>query len=146
VEELLVACARRGRLISRDDLEEIVARNDKRRFVIREGRIRANQGHSIEVNLGIEPLEPPEFLYHGTAERALDSIRRGGLVRMKRHHVHLSSDYATAHRVGSRHGKPVVLRVRAAEMHADGREFYLSENGVWLTDAVPPEYLEKVGV
>src|SRR5262249_23108483 len=103
--------------------------------------IRANQGHSIQVDLGYEPREPPEILYHGTATRFLKSIQRAGLNKGKRHHVHLSSAAATAARVGSRHGKPIELRVLSGQMHADGHLFYLSENGVWLTDRVPPGYI-----
>ena len=102
---------------------------------------RANQGHSVEVDLQLEAREPPESLYHGTVERFLPSIWEEGLVRGERHHVHLSKDTETARRVGARRGKPVILVVDAGGMHRDGFPFFLSANGVWLTDAVPPGYL-----
>jgi putative RNA 2'-phosphotransferase len=143
VEELLSAAARHGTTISRELLDEVVWTNDKQRFAFSpDGRsIRANQGHSVEVDLALEPREPPEWLYHGTVERFLDSIRREGLVRGQRHHVHLSPDRETAARVGARRGKPVILEVDSAAMHRAGHQFFRSENGVWLANAVPPEYL-----
>jgi putative RNA 2'-phosphotransferase len=143
VDELLRACAARSFSISREELEEVVERNDKRRFSFDETgeRIRANQGHSVDVDLGLEPVEPPPELFHGTGAGSVDSIMRAGLERRGRHHVHLSPDVETAERVGRRHGRPVVLRVAAARMAADGHRFYVTANGVWLTDAVPPEYL-----
>ncbi len=106
-------------------------------------RIRANQGHSVEVDLQLEEREPPEFLYHGTVERFLPSILEEGLIRGKRHHVHLSKDVETARKVGSRRGKPVILQVDAGRMHWDGYKFLLSANGVWLTDSVAPAYLTR---
>lgn len=144
VDVLLAALARHGRALSRDELATIVATNDKQRFAFDETgeRIRASQGHSVAVNLGYAPAQPPETLYHGTVAPALDAIRRDGLRAMSRHHVHLSGDHATAVKVGARRGKPVVLRVRAGTMHAAGFEFFLSANGVWLTREVPPEYLD----
>ena len=147
VDELLAACRRHNRPITRDQLKEVVATNDKRRFSFSPDglRIRANQGHSVSVDLGLEPIEPPELLYHGTVDRFLDSIRRAGLVRGNRQHVHLSGDQATARRVGQRRGKPVVLVIEAGRMHREGRPFYRSANGVWLTDSVPPEYLRFPG-
>lgn len=146
VDELLAACAARGRRISRADLEYVVANNDKRRFAFDDdrARIRASQGHSVEVDLGYEPADPPALLYHGTAERFLVSIMRGGLVRGSRHHVHLSPDPATAREVGTRHGRPLVLEVRSGDMARAGVTFYLAANGVWLTDRVPPEYLREL--
>ena len=146
VEELLDACARKGFHVSREELEEVVARNDKRRFSFDEagGRIRANQGHSVEVDLQLERREPPPVLYHGTGERSAEAIAAGGLLRMGRHHVHLSPDAETARRVGARHGRPVVFVVDAARMAAVGHEFYLSANGVWLADSVPAEYLRRL--
>lgn len=143
VDNLLEACRRHGHPISRDELEDVVATNEKKRFSFSDDgrRIRANQGHSVPVELGLEPVEPPELLYHGTVARFLDSIRQEGLTRGKRHHVHLSPDEATARRVGQRRGRPVILVVESGRMHRDGREFLLSANGVWLTDWVPPEYL-----
>jgi putative RNA 2'-phosphotransferase len=143
VDALLNALKQKGKIVSREKLEAVVSQNDKRRFsfdATRE-RIRANQGHSTSVDLELEPMEPPETLYHGTASANLTAILETGLVRMKRHHVHLSHDTETAHRVGSRHGKPVVLRVRARAMRDAGFVFYRSENGVWLADSVPAEYL-----
>ena len=143
VEELLAAAARHGQPITRPQVEEVVATNDKRRFSLSpDGRlIRANQGHSVEVDLGLVPVEPPEVLYHGTVEQFLASIRRQGLVRGKRQHVHLSADRDTAARVGQRRGRPVLLVVDSGRMHRAGHAFYRSENGVWLTEAVPVEYL-----
>jgi putative RNA 2'-phosphotransferase len=144
VDELLAAASHHGQPISREQLKEVVATNDKNRFSFSpDGRlIRANQGHSVEVDLGLEPVEPPELLYHGTVDRFLDSIREKGLIRGNRHHVHLSADRETAARVGQRRGRPVVLVVEAGRMHNDGHVFYRSENGVWLMDAVPAEYLQ----
>ena len=138
VEDLLRAGG-----ITREELEEVVARNDKQRFSFDESgaRIRANQGHSVEVDLGLEPVEPPAVLFHGTGSKSVDGILRDGLERRGRHHVHLSPDVETATRVGARHGRPVVLEVDAAAMAADGHDFFVTANGVWLTDAVPPRYL-----
>ncbi len=146
VSELIRLAGEHGRELSESHLREVVETNDKRRFSLSAdgSRIRARQGHSIRVDLGLEPVTPPAVLYHGTATRFLDSILRRGLVKGKRHHVHLSADEATARAVGRRHGQPVVLRVDAGGMHGAGHAFYLSENGVWLTDHVPVEYLESV--
>jgi putative RNA 2'-phosphotransferase len=147
VDELLAAAARHGHRFTRQLLEDVVATNDKKRFAFSPDGllIRANQGHSVEVDLGLVPVEPPELLYHGTVERFLDSIREKGLVRGMRHHVHLSADRETAGRVGQRRGRPLVLVVEAAFMHRDGHRFYRSENGVWLTETVPPAYLRFPG-
>jgi len=130
-------------LLNMIDLEEIVATNNKNRFEFNEGKIkiRARQGHSINVDLGLEPKVPPCFLYHGTATRFVDSIKKKGLIKGSRQHVHLSSDHETAVKVGGRHGKVVVLTVKAQDMSEKGFVFYLSNNGVWLTDHVPFEYL-----
>jgi putative RNA 2'-phosphotransferase len=143
VEVLLAALKRRGRRIDRVRLDFVVEHNNKKRFEYDESgtRIRASQGHSVPVELGYEPTVPPETLYHGTATRSLDSIFAEGLVPGSRHHVHLSMDVETATKVGSRHGKPAVLLVAAARMHADGHAFFRSTNGVWLTEHVAPEYL-----
>ena len=143
VERLIEASSRRGFDFTREELQNVVDGNDKKRFSLSEDGlwIRANQGHSIEVELGYAPTAPPEFLFHGTAERFLTSIRQQGLIRGKRHHVHLSADVDTAMKVGRRHGKPVALRIKADRMYRDGLVFYLSANGVWLTDRVPVEYL-----
>lgn len=147
VGELLAACARRGFPLTREELDEVVARNDKRRFSFDETgeRVRANQGHSVEVDLQLEARTPPPVLYHGTAERAVgDILAAGGLRKMRRHHVHLSADAETARRVGARHGRPVVFAVDAARMAAAGHDFYVSANGVWLTDCVPAEHLTRL--
>jgi putative RNA 2'-phosphotransferase len=143
VEELLSACAAHEFALSADELREVVARNDKQRYSFDESgtRIRANQGHTVEVDLGLEPAEPPAALFHGTASRSVDAILRDGLEPRGRHHVHLSPDMETASRVGARHGRPVVLEVDATAMAADGHVFFVTANGVWLTDAVPPRYL-----
>jgi putative RNA 2'-phosphotransferase len=143
VSDLLNALERKGFTLSRAELEEVVAQNDKQRFSFDQSgqHIRANQGHSIAVDLGLTPLEPPEVLYHGTTQAALSSILEIGLQRMSRHHVHLSPDTQTALRVGSRRGKPVLLEVMALKMHRQGVVFFCSDNGVWLTDAVPTEFL-----
>jgi putative RNA 2'-phosphotransferase len=145
VEDLLAACAQHGRAISREQLDAVVRTNDKQRFAFSADgtRIRANQGHSLQVDLGLVPVEPPELLYHGTVSRFLESIRRDGLVKGKRHHVHLSPDVGAATKVGQRRGRPVVLVIEAGRMFRDGHKFYQSENGVWLTDAVPPEYIRE---
>ena len=128
---------------TRAELERVVATNDKRRFAFDDTgtRIRASQGHSVSVDLGYAPEKPPPALFHGTAERNLPAIEAGGLRPGRRHAVHLSPDEVTAHRVGSRHGRAVVLRVDAEGMARDGAVFTRSANGVWLVDAVPPRYL-----
>jgi len=141
VEELI---AKSDIRFTKEDLFEIVATSDKQRFALNEDRtkIRANQGHSIEVDLGLPPAVPPDLLYHGTAADTVDVIRKDGIQRMSRQYVHLSTVKDTAVQVGGRHGKPVILTVRAGEMHADGLQFYLSENKVWLTDYVPAKYID----
>jgi putative RNA 2'-phosphotransferase len=146
VDDLLAACARNHVPISRAELDEVVARNDKQRFAFDASgtMIRANQGHSIEVDLGLDPAEPPPVLYHGTGERSAGAIMRSGLLPMRRQHVHLSIGIETATRVGARHGRPVVFAVDAANMHRSGHRFYRAENGVWLIDHVPPEYLQRL--
>ena len=141
ISELLVACQRSGRNLSYKQLLDIVESSDKQRFVVRNGLIRANQGHSVNVSLNLKASTPPDTLFHGTTRKALDSIKVSGLDKMNRRHVHLSLDIDTALKVGRRRGKPIVLIVAAAKMHEEGFPFYLSENGVWLTDAVPWEYL-----
>ena len=143
VEELLAGCGRAGHAITPDQLREIVRTSDKQRFALSDDgrRIRANQGHSVDVDLGYEPATPPEVLYHGTADRFLDSIRAQGLIKGSRHHVHLSERLETAEAVGRRHGRLAVLRVRSGDMHRAGVPFYKTPNGVWLTDSVPTDYL-----
>jgi putative RNA 2'-phosphotransferase len=143
VDALLAGLAARGTAISRADLERIVAADSKQRYAYSDDgtRIRASQGHSVDVDLGYQPAVPPVLLYHGTAARNLESILATGLDRRERHHVHLSATVATARQVGGRHGRPVVLHVDAARMHADGFAFFVTANGVWLVERVPPIYL-----
>jgi putative RNA 2'-phosphotransferase len=144
VDDLLAACRAHGRSIDRAQLDEIVATSDKKRFAYSDDgvRIRANQGHSVDVDLGYEPATPPETLYHGTPAQFVEAIRREGLRKMKRHHVHLSEDAAMTMSVAARRGKPMLLTIRAGQMSRDGIEFFRSTNNVWLTDAVPPQYIE----
>lgn len=132
-----------GHKVERVDVERVVAENDKKRFTISEDgrRIRAAQGHSVEVDLGLEPKTPPDVLFHGTASASLDSIFATGLHPARRRQVHLSSDEATALKVGGRHGKAVILKVDCAGMATDGYVFYQADNGVWLTDEVPSRFL-----
>ena len=144
VDELLQAVNAQGVILSRDQLQHIVATSDKKRFALSEDglRIRANQGHSVEVDLQYPPQPPPEFLYHGTATRFLDSIREQGLQRMGRHDVHLSAETKATLQVGGRHGKPTLLTIRAGDMHRAGFVFRCSANGVWLVSHVPPEFIQ----
>lgn len=143
VDDLLAAAARARVPLDEPTLRRVVEENDKRRFALSDDgtRIRASQGHSVDVELGLKPVEPPAVLFHGTATRFLDSIRERGLLPGTRQHVHLSADEATAVNVGARHGRPAVLRVNAARMDAAGLLFFRSANGVWLCDSVPAEYL-----
>jgi putative RNA 2'-phosphotransferase len=143
VDALLAALRAHGTPLSRAELHEIVASSDKQRFALSAdgARVRASQGHSVAVDLGLPPREPPAVLYHGTVADALPGIRAAGLVRGARHHVHLSSDVDTARTVGGRRGAPVILGVCAGAMHAAGRAFYRSDNGVWLTEHVPPAFV-----
>lgn len=144
VDEFIVKAGAHGKLYSRTLIERIVRDNDKQRFKLSDDglRIRANQGHSIDIDLALQPIEPPATLYHGTATRFAGSIRKTGLDKRSRQHVHLSLDRDTAVKVGSRHGKPLVLHVRAGAMHAQGLAFYRADNGVWLTDAVAPQFID----
>jgi uncharacterized protein (TIGR02452 family) len=143
VDALLTAAAAHGVSLTRDELREIVAASDKQRFALSPdgARIRANQGHSVQVDLQLPPCEPPALLYHGTVEAALPGIREEGLLRGARHHVHLSADVKTATKVGQRRGAPVILTIRAADMYAAGHVFYRSENDVWLVDQVPARFI-----
>lgn len=145
VDDLLAAARKSGFPISYDELAKVVENDDKRRFSFDEAGdlIRANQGHSVEVDLLLEKRQPPEVLYHGTVERFLPEILTEGLNRGRRHHVHLSKDVETARKVGARRGQPIILEVATGRMHRDGHTFFLSANGVWLTDAVPPSYLTR---
>lgn len=146
VERLLAACQKARFPISLMELEEVVATNDKQRFSFSEdkSKIRANQGHSTEVDLELSPAVPPAVLYHGTGAGSVAAIREEGLKKGRRHHVHLSVDTETAQRVGARHGRPHVFMVDAAQLHADGAVFYVSDNGVWLTESVPAPYLRDL--
>ncbi len=145
VDELLAAAQRSHHGMTRQELQVVVTTSDKQRFAFNDdhSRIRANQGHSIPVDLQLPVMVPPDVLYHGTTERFIASILHDGLRPQQRHHVHLSAETKTAVSVGGRHGKPVVLRVDAARMQADGHVFRRSENGVWLAEHVPPNYLGR---
>jgi putative RNA 2'-phosphotransferase len=145
IAALLSACVSHGFRITREELDHVVTTNDKQRFAVEGTRIRASQGHSVPVDLGLPPAEPPAYLYHGTVARHLDAIRAEGLRPMNRHDVHLSPDRDTATRVGARRGRPVVLTVDSGAMHRDGHVFRVSANGVWLTPSVPPRYLRLPG-
>jgi putative RNA 2'-phosphotransferase len=143
LDELIERARTHGMLLTREIIVEVVRTSDKQRFALDEARerIRANQGHSVEVDLGLELVEPPLVLFHGTSKASVASIREAGLHAGRRQHVHLSPDQETARKVGSRHGAPVVLRIDAAAMHAAGHPFFRSTNGVWLTDSVPTEFI-----
>lgn len=143
VDELTAGVRATGRAIDREILHTLVREDSKRRYALSEdgARIRANQGHSVAVDLGLAPVVPPDLLYHGTVNAALASIAATGLERRSRRHVHLSPDVQTARAVGGRRGASVVLPVRAAALQARGHAFYRSANGVWLTDAVPPGFI-----
>lgn len=143
VDQLLAASSKVHFAISRDELEYVVTNNDKQRFAFDESgkKIRASQGHSIEIDLQLEPQIPPEILYHGTAQKSIQSVLQTGLKPMSRHAVHLSVDKQTAMQVGARHGAPVMLKILAGDMARAGHWFYCSANGVWLVDAVPVKWL-----
>lgn len=143
VDELLAAAAGHGFPVTRAELDEAVRTNDKQRFSLDATgtKIKANQGHSTDVELHLTPAAPPAVLYHGTADRNRDSILQQGLLKGRRHHVHLSKDIDTARTVGTRHGRPLVFAVDAERMAADRHGFWVSENGVWLAATVPPQYL-----
>lgn len=145
VDDLLAASDKAGFKITYDELIECVETNDKKRFSFDDtgDLIRANQGHSVEVDLQLEETVPPEILYHGTVERFLTPIMAEGLKKGKRHHVHLSKDTETARKVGARRGKPIILIVDAGRMHRAGHKFFLSTNGVWLTDYVPRPFFTR---
>ncbi|MFN8510772.1 MAG: RNA 2'-phosphotransferase [Deinococcaceae bacterium] len=147
VDDLLSALRKAGFLIDRATLKRVVLNNDKQRFSFDENelRIRANQGHSVQVDLELQPTRPPEVLYHGTPKSSVPSILVEGLKPMNRHHVHLSHDRETAQKVGARRGKPEVLEIKAQSMFSLGYPFYISANGVWLTPHVPPEFIRRNG-
>lgn len=143
VAAILDAFRRSGKEVSEEILKEVVAQNDKQRFEFSDDglRIRARQGHSVEVELGYEPAVPPEVLYHGTATRNLESIFEQGLRKGRRHHVHLSTNRETMLQVAMRHGKPTLLAIQSEQMHLSGHEFFVTGNNVWLTEHVPPEFI-----
>lgn len=145
VEELRERSAKKKVYFSLEELDEVVETNNKKRFAFNEDKtkIRASQGHSINIDLALEALQPPDFLYHGTAEANISSILEKGIEKRSRQHVHLSTDKETATKVGMRHGKPIILTIRTGKMYEDGIAFYLSANGVWLTEFVDPKYISK---
>lgn len=147
VTDLLRGLAKAGHPLTRTELEQLVQDNDKKRFALSgDGqRIRASQGHSVAVDLGLQPAQPPRILYHGTVAKFLGSILTQGLRPKERHHVHLSADRNTAFKVGSRRGRAVILEIDTVNMASQGHVFYLSANGVWLTEAVPAAFLKQVG-
>lgn len=142
VDELIKGVNKKHKL-TMEMLENIVATDEKQRYSFNEDKtkIRANQGHSINIDVELEEVEPPEILWHGTGEKYVESIRETGLVPKSRLYVHLSDKYTTAVQVGKRHGNPVVFCVKSGQMYTDGYKFYKSKNGVWLTKSVPVEYL-----
>ena len=144
VAELLEKSAQTGNKFTFEELAEVIATNDKKRFAFDENnaKIRASQGHSLQVDVGFEEKLPPEILYHGTAERNVKAILKSGLQKMARHHVHLSTDTETARNVGTRYGKPVIFKIKTSAMLAENFKFYVSANGVWLVDEVPPKFLK----
>lgn len=145
VDVLLDALDRHRRPLTLEQLQSVVANNDKQRFAFSSDgkQIRANQGHSVDVALNYEQAEPPEILLHGAPEQFVKSIRESGLKKMKRHDVHLHADFSVAQSVGQRRGKPVILRIRSGDMHRKGHKFYVTPNNVWLVDAVPAEFIES---
>lgn len=144
VDELITQCNKFHKKLDSTLLDYVVENNDKKRFAFNEDKtkIRASQGHSISVELELKEVEPIHFLYHGTVDKFIQAIRKEGLQKMSRQHVHLSQDRETAIKVGSRRGKPVILSINAPKMYQDGFKFYISENGVWLTNEVPVAYIE----
>jgi putative RNA 2'-phosphotransferase len=144
VDTLLAALARYNRPLDRATLARLVAGTDKQRFQLHGDRIRAAQGHSVPVDLHLDPASPPAVLYHGTVHRFVSSIMANGLKPGRRHHVHLSIDQQTAATVGARRGDPAVLRIDAAGMHRSGHLFYQAANGVWLTASVPPQWISYI--
>jgi putative RNA 2'-phosphotransferase len=143
VNELIAQCNKLHKKLNLELLHYVVETNDKKRFAFNEDKtkIRASQGHSVAIDLNIETATAPDFLYHGTVDKFLEGIKKEGLQKMSRQHVHLSQDKETAIKVGSRRGKPIILVVNTKQMQEDGFKFYLSENKVWLTDEVPAKYI-----
>lgn len=143
VDELIKKANSKGRHLTKELLQEVVADNDKQRFSFNAdgSRIRANQGHSVSIDLQLTPVEPPIVLYHGTVAKFMEAIKAEGLQKMSRQHVHLSKDRETANIVACRRGKPIILTIQSGEMFKNGHRFYISDNGVWLCDRVPVEYI-----
>ena len=145
IDALLAGAARHGRDLEAATIDRVLSAPGKQRFETRDGLVRAAQGHSVRVDLGLDPRQPPPVLYHGTVARFLDSIFADGLRPRARTHVHLSAGPETAATVGARRGRPVVLLIDSAAMDADGREFFQASNGVWLTGHVPPAFISFAG-
>lgn len=145
IDELIKKSAKHGVKFTHEELDEIVTTNDKQRYSFNHdsSKIRANQGHSIDIDLELEPTTPPSFLYHGTPEKFVSIIKSEGLKPMSRQYVHLSGDRETATKVGQRRGKPYIFTILAEMMHNDGIQFYQAANGIWLTDYVDPKYFSK---
>jgi putative RNA 2'-phosphotransferase len=143
IDDLVEKSMESRRPLTAELIREVVEKDEKQRYALSEDgqKVRARYGHSIEIDLGIDPIEPPEILYHGTVSRHLGAIHMNGIVKGGRQYVHLSPDIETAIEVGRRHGRPVVLEVMAREMHNEGVNFYRIENGIWLTEDVPPKYI-----
>lgn len=141
IKVLIEALNKNGGNVTRNSINKIVQTDSKNRYSIKDNKIRANQGHSVKVDLGLISCTPPQILYHGTPSKFIDVIMREGLKKMARHHVHLSAEVKTAVQVGGRRGNAVILIIDSLKMFNDGHDFYVSENGVWLTDTVPIEYL-----
>jgi len=145
IDSLIAGAEKAGQYFDRDQLQRVVQESDKQRFIIDGDNIRANQGHSVKIDLQLVAVEPPNELFHGTVDRFMAQIMAEGLKKMKRHHVHMSPDIETAEKVGGRRGVPVILRIDSLAMHENGHQFMCSENGVWLTENVPGTYISKIG-
>jgi len=145
IDRLIDGCAQAKKSITREQLERVVEQSDKQRFTIKGNMIRANQGHSVEVELDLKSARPPQVLFHGSVQRFMQKISAEGLQKMNRHHVHLSPDIETAEKVGSRRGEPVILEIDSEAMYKDGHIFMCSLNGVWLTENVPYAYIRIIG-
>jgi RNA:NAD 2''-phosphotransferase len=145
VIDLIDKMNKNGEKINMEILKEIVNTDNKSRYTFDENytKIRATQGHSVKVELGYIPQKPPIILYHGTGKKYIESIFKDGIKKQSRNHVHLSGDKETALKVGQRHGTPIILEILSEEMYNNNHQFFLSENGVWLTDYIPVEYIKK---
>lgn len=141
IDELLAGCKTAGHMISRSAFDEIVVTNEKKRFTVEGDRVRAAQGHSVDIDLGYQPVKPPDVLYHGTATQFLDSIRKTGLQPQARQHVHLPSSLITAVDVGKRRGEAAIVAVKAKQAYEAGVLFYQADNGVWLSEEIAPQFL-----